>query len=56
MGAWFFVEHYVSWAERKGSDSRRLRYVGRPAAASTAVGQRSKHQAQLRAFLDDAFA
>jgi 2-oxoglutarate dehydrogenase E1 component len=56
MGAWFFVEHYVSWAsEKKGSD-RRLRYVGRPAAASTAVGQMSKHQAQLRAFLDEAFA
>ena len=56
MGAWFFVEHYVSWASEKKGMDRRLRYVGRPAAASTAVGQMSKHQAQLRAFLDDAFA
>jgi len=55
MGAWFFVEHYVSWASGK-SGNRPLRYVGRPAAASTAVGQMSKHQAQLRAFLDEAFA
>jgi 2-oxoglutarate dehydrogenase E1 component len=56
MGAWFFVEHYVSWASGKQGSDRRLRYVGRPAAASTAVGQMSKHQAQLRAFLDEAFA
>ncbi|BCJ89440.1 2-oxoglutarate dehydrogenase subunit E1 [Terrihabitans soli] len=56
QGAWFFVEHYVSWASGKKGSDRRLRYVGRPAAASTAVGQMSKHQAQLRAFLDEAFA
>ena len=35
---------------------RRPRYVGRPAAAATATGLMSKHQAQLKAFLDDAFS
>ncbi len=56
MGAWFFVDQYINWASDKEGGGRRARYVGRPPAASTAVGQMSKHQAQLRAFLDDAFA
>ena len=33
---------------------RRPRYAGRPASASTAVGQMSKHHAQLKPFLDEA--
>ena len=33
---------------------RRARYTGRPAAASTAVGQMSLHLAQLKQFLEDA--
>jgi 2-oxoglutarate dehydrogenase E1 component len=31
-----------------------MRYAGRAAAASTAVGQMSKHLAQLKQFLDEA--
>jgi 2-oxoglutarate dehydrogenase E1 component len=39
-----------------GGASKRARYVGRPAAASTAAGTLSKHTAQLKAFLDEAMA
>ena len=54
-GAWSFIEPYLEWVlEKAGSASSRARYVGRPAAAATATGLASKHQAQLRAFLDDA--
>ncbi len=56
MGAWFFVDQYINWASDKEGGGRRARYVGRPPAASTAVGQMSKHLAQLKAFLDDALA
>ena len=34
--------------------NRTVRYAGRPASASTAVGQMSKHLAQLKQFLDEA--
>jgi 2-oxoglutarate dehydrogenase E1 component len=57
MGAWSFVEPYLEWAlGQAGSTTKRARYVGRPAAASTAVGLMSKHLAQLKAFLDEAYA
>ena len=56
MGAWFFVDQYINWASGKAPGERRARYVGRPPAAATAVGQMSKHVQQLRAFLDEAFA
>ncbi|TCO14627.1 2-oxoglutarate dehydrogenase E1 component [Camelimonas lactis] len=57
MGAWTFVQPYLDWVlEHCNARTQRPRYVGRPAAASPAVGQMSKHQAQLQAFLDDAFA
>jgi len=57
MGGWSFVEPYLEWVlTQAGSTAKRPRYVGRPAAASTAVGQMPKHLAQLRAFLDEAFA
>ncbi|MCA0424649.1 MAG: 2-oxoglutarate dehydrogenase E1 component, partial [Proteobacteria bacterium] len=56
MGAWSFVEPYLEWVlGQAGCATKRARYVGRPAAASTAVGQMSKHLAQLRAFLDEAY-
>lgn len=56
MGSWTFVEPYLEWVlDHAGSKVKRPRYVGRPAAASTAVGQMSKHLAQLQAFLDEAF-
>ena len=57
MGAWAFVEPYLEWVlGQAGTVSKRPRYVGRPASASTAVGLTSKHLAQLQAFLTDAFA
>jgi 2-oxoglutarate dehydrogenase E1 component len=55
MGAWFFVDTFIEWALNQiGAANRRPRYAGRPAAAATAVGVISKHQAQLKAFLDEA--
>jgi 2-oxoglutarate dehydrogenase E1 component len=57
MGAWTFVEPYLEWVlAQAGGKSKRPRYVGRPASAATATGLMSKHLAQLKAFLDDAFA
>jgi len=57
MGPWSFVEPYLEWVlGQAGSAVKRARYVGRPASASTAVGQMSKHQAQLQAFLNEALA
>ena len=57
MGAWSFVEPYLEWVlGQVGGKSRRARYVGRPASAATATGLMSKHLAQLKAFLDEAYA
>jgi 2-oxoglutarate dehydrogenase E1 component len=55
MGAWVFVDIFLEWVLNQiGAKHRRARYTGRPAAASTAVGQMSQHLAQLKQFLDDA--
>ena len=52
---WIFVDPYLEWVLNQiGAKHRRARYAGRPASASTAVGQMSLHLAQLKAFLDDA--
>ena len=57
MGSWTFVEPYLAWVlEQAGSKVKRPRYAGRPASAATATGLMSTHLAQLRAFLDEAFA
>jgi 2-oxoglutarate dehydrogenase E1 component len=57
MGSWTFVEPYLEWVlNQTGTKGRRPRYVGRPASAATATGLMSKHMAQLKAFLDEAFA
>jgi 2-oxoglutarate dehydrogenase E1 component len=57
MGAWFFVEPYLEWVlSQSGCKTKRARYVGRPASAATASGLMAKHTAQLKAFLDEAFA
>ena len=57
MGSWTFVEPYLEWAlKTAGAKVDRPRYVGRPASAATATGLMSKHQIQLQAFLDEAFA
>jgi 2-oxoglutarate dehydrogenase E1 component len=56
MGAWSFIESYLEWVlGQAGTKVKRARYAGRPAAAATATGLMSKHLAQLKAFLDDAF-
>jgi 2-oxoglutarate dehydrogenase E1 component len=55
MGAWHFMEPYLEWLfDQLGAKDKRPIYAGRPASASTAVGQMSKHLAQLKAFLDEA--
>ena len=55
MGAWFFVDVFLQWVLNQiGAKHRQMRYAGRPASASTAVGQMSKHLAQLKQFLDEA--
>jgi 2-oxoglutarate dehydrogenase E1 component len=55
MGAWVFVDIFLEWVLNQiGAKHRRARYVGRPAAASPAVGQMSLHLAQLGKVLDEA--
>jgi 2-oxoglutarate dehydrogenase E1 component len=55
MGAWFFVDVFLNWVLNQiGAKFKTSRYAGRPASASTAVGQMSKHLAQLKQFLDEA--
>ncbi|MBI1205366.1 MAG: 2-oxoglutarate dehydrogenase E1 component [Rhodopseudomonas sp.] len=55
MGAWFFVDVFLTWVLTQiNAKHRTTRYAGRPASASTAVGQMSKHLAQLKQFLDEA--
>jgi 2-oxoglutarate dehydrogenase E1 component len=55
MGAWVFVDIFLEWVLNQiGANSRRARYAGRPASASTAVGQMSLHLGQLKQFLEDA--
>ncbi len=55
MGAWFFVDVFLQWILNQiGAKHRTMRYAGRPASASAAVGQMSKHLAQLKQLLDEA--
>ena len=57
MGAWTFMEPNLEWVlTRSGTKVTRARYVGRPASASPAAGQASRHQAELKALLDDALS
>ncbi len=57
MGAWSFIDPFVeeSLIAIKAKNTR-LRYVGRPAAASTATGIAAKHKKEQQAILDGAFA
>ncbi len=57
MGSWTFVEPYLEWALNH-IDAHYLRpvYAGRAASAATATGLMSAHQAQLEAFMEEAFA
>jgi 2-oxoglutarate dehydrogenase E1 component len=55
MGAWFFVEPFLEWILNQVKATHRIpRYAGRAASAATATGLLSKHQAQLKAFLEEA--
>ncbi|MBV1706192.1 MAG: 2-oxoglutarate dehydrogenase E1 component [Hyphomicrobiales bacterium] len=57
MGAWSFVEPYLEWVlGQVGGKAKRAIYAGRPASAATATGLMSRHLAQLKAFLDEAFS
>ena len=57
MGGWTFVD---SWLEetlkRTENESKRARYIGRNASASTAAGIGSRHAKELKAFTEEAFA
>jgi 2-oxoglutarate dehydrogenase E1 component len=55
MGAWTFMEPNIEWVlDRIGARTKRARYAGRHASASPAAGQMSRHQAELKALLDEA--
>ncbi|MFC4626501.1 2-oxoglutarate dehydrogenase E1 component [Daeguia caeni] len=55
MGAWSYIDPYLEWVlAHIDAKHKRVRYTGRPAAASPATGLMSKHLAQLAAFLEDA--
>ena len=49
MGAWSFIDPYLEWVlAHIDAKYQRVRYTGRPAAASPATGLMSKHLAQLQ--------
>ena len=55
MGGWSFVDPWLELTlEKLPVKAKRARYAGRPASASTAAGQMSKHLKELEAFLQDA--
>ena len=57
QGGWVFVDIFLEWVLNQiGAKHRRARYAGRPASASTAVGQMSLHVAQLKNFLEEALS
>ena len=57
MGYWTFISPLIEESlARVGASASRARYAGRAAAASPATGLSSTHNAELQAFLDEAFA
>ncbi|HWA89226.1 MAG TPA: 2-oxoglutarate dehydrogenase E1 component [Rhizomicrobium sp.] len=54
QGAWTFVAPRIEDTVAHLGGSARPRYVGRPEYASTAAGLTSQHNAELKAFLDEA--
>ena len=57
MGAWTFVDPFIEESLIAiDAKHKRLKYVGRPAAASTATGISTKHKKEQQAILDGAFA
>ena len=57
MGPWSFIEPNIEWVlDHVGAKHKRARYVGRPAAASTAAGQASKHNHEQKALVTESLA
>jgi 2-oxoglutarate dehydrogenase E1 component len=55
MGGWSFVDPWLELTlDKLTVKAKRARYAGRPATASTAAGQMSKHLKELEAFLAEA--
>lgn len=53
QGAWYQIEHHL---EKSLSAKQKLRYIGRPAAASPAAGYKKLHQKELTSFLQEALS
>ncbi|STR04091.1 2-oxoglutarate dehydrogenase E1 component [Kingella kingae] len=51
QGAWYQTRHRL---ERLAKDGQKVRFAGRPASASPAVGYASKHKSQLEQLIADA--
>ncbi len=57
MGAWHYIEPNLEWTLGQiESRSKRARYVGRAAAASTATGQLSRHLAEQKTLVAESLA
>ncbi len=57
MGAWSFIEPNLSWVlDHIEAEAPAAALCGRPSSAATATGLMSKHNRELRAFLDEALA
>jgi len=56
QGAWTFIAPLIEGVMEQFGRKVPLRYTGRKASASPAVGQASLHQAELKAFLDEALS
>jgi 2-oxoglutarate dehydrogenase E1 component len=54
QGAWHFIEQSHRGYARPSRSNERPHYVGRPEYASTAAGLMSQHNAELKAFLNEA--
>jgi 2-oxoglutarate dehydrogenase E1 component len=55
MGAWSFIEPNLTWVlERIEAKHRRPIYAGRPASASTATGQLSRHLLEQKTLVETA--
>ena len=55
MGSWTFIEPNLEWVlDHISTRSKRARYAGRPASASTATGLASKHAAEQKTLVAEA--
>jgi 2-oxoglutarate dehydrogenase E1 component len=54
MGAYSFILPYLEWLLEQVGGKGKLLYAGRPASASPATGQMSRHLKQLKTLLDEA--